>query len=83
VPILSADFEYALKCPVDHENHTVRFQAYPQLRGHALDVVECDGNLESTNLPAAKPAVGCSNPASFGKESIRSRLLSRVASNHV
>jgi hypothetical protein len=47
---LSADFEYALKCPVDHENHTVRFQAYPQLRGHALDVVECDGEI--SNRPA-------------------------------
>ena len=39
---LSLDFEYTLKCPVDKENHTVRLQAYPQLRRHPLDVVECD-----------------------------------------
>jgi hypothetical protein len=36
---LSLEFEYNLKCPVDRANHTVRFQAFPQLRGHALDVV--------------------------------------------
>ena len=30
---LSLDFEYNLKCPVDKANHTVRFQAFPQLRG--------------------------------------------------
>jgi len=39
---LSLDFEYELKCPVDQANHTVRFQAYPQLRGQALEVVDCD-----------------------------------------
>jgi hypothetical protein len=40
--LLSLDFEYTLKCPVDKENHAVRFQAYPQLRGYPVDVVECD-----------------------------------------
>jgi hypothetical protein len=39
---ISADFELSIKCPVDKLNHTVRFQAYPQLRGHALDVVNCE-----------------------------------------
>lgn len=38
---LSADIELSIKCPVDKLDHTVRFQAYPQLRGHALDVVNC------------------------------------------
>ena len=45
---LCADFELTLKCPVDKTDHKVRFQAYPQLRGQALAVVECD----------AKPQVG-------------------------
>jgi hypothetical protein len=40
---LSLDFEYSIKCPVDKTNHSVRFQAFPQLRGHALDAVACDG----------------------------------------
>jgi hypothetical protein len=40
---LSLDFEYPIKCPIDRKSHLVRFQAGPQLRGHALDVVECDG----------------------------------------
>jgi hypothetical protein len=67
VPILSADFEYALKCPVDHENHTVRFQAYPQLRGHALDVVESDGKSRVDQLTCGKACVGCSNPRVLGR----------------
>ena len=36
---LSLDFEYDLKCPVDKANHKVHFQAFPQLRGQALEVV--------------------------------------------
>jgi hypothetical protein len=39
---LSLDFEYDLKCPVDKANHKVHFQAFPQLRGQALEVVGCD-----------------------------------------
>jgi hypothetical protein len=38
---MSLDLEYSLKCPFDQKTHTVRFQAYPQLRGHTLDVVAC------------------------------------------
>jgi hypothetical protein len=40
---LSADFEFSLRCPIDRLSHSVRLQAYPQLRGHTLDVVACDG----------------------------------------
>jgi hypothetical protein len=65
VPILSADFEYALKCPVDHENHTVRFQAYPQLRGHALDVVECDGKSRVDQLTCGKACRGLLESGEF------------------
>jgi hypothetical protein len=39
---LSADFELSIKCPVDRLDHAVKFQAYPHLRGHALDAVTCD-----------------------------------------
>lgn len=39
---LNADFELSLRCPIDRVNHTVRFQAHPQLRNYALDVVACD-----------------------------------------
>lgn len=39
---ISADFELSVRCPVDRCNHQVRFQAYPQLRDHTLDVVACD-----------------------------------------
>ena len=46
---LSLDFEFTLKCPIDKHNHTVRFQAYPELRRHLLDVVECDAK---PNRPA-------------------------------
>ncbi|MGE5216988.1 MAG: hypothetical protein ACM3SP_08305 [Chloroflexota bacterium] len=42
---LSADFELSVRCPVDQRDHSVRLQAYPQLRGHALDVLACDGRL--------------------------------------
>jgi hypothetical protein len=33
---------------VDQQNHRVHLQAYPQQRGHALDVVACDvaGDVE-------------------------------------
>ena len=27
--VLFLDFEYTLKCPVDKQNHMVRFQAFP------------------------------------------------------
>ena len=51
---LSLDFEYSLKCPVDKQNHIVKFQAYPQLRGHALDVVACDGQSHIGRLACGK-----------------------------
>ena len=51
---LSLDFNYTLKCPVDKQNHNVRFQAYPQLRGHALDVVECDAKPQIDQLTCGK-----------------------------
>ena len=51
---LSLDFNYTLKCPVDKQNHTVRFQAYPQMRGHALDVVECDAKPQIDQLTCDK-----------------------------
>ena len=55
---LSLDFEYNLKCPVDKQNHTVRFQAFPQLRGHALDVVECDAKPQVDQLTCGKACRG-------------------------
>jgi hypothetical protein len=55
---LSLDFEYPVKCPVDKENHTDRFQAYPELRGHPLDVVECDAKLEVDQLTCGKACRG-------------------------
>ena len=55
---LSLDFEYNLKCPVDKQNHTVRFQAFPQLRGHALDVVECDAKPQVDQLTCSKACRG-------------------------
>ena len=39
---LSLDFECSIRCPVDKSDRSVKFQAFPQLRGHALDVVSCD-----------------------------------------
>jgi hypothetical protein len=51
---LSADFEFSLKCPIDKTQRTVRFQAYPQLRGHCLDVVECNGKAELNQLTCGK-----------------------------
>ena len=55
---LSLDFEYNLKCPVDKQNHTVRFQAFPHLRGHALDVVECDAKPQVDQLTCGKACRG-------------------------
>jgi hypothetical protein len=51
---LSLDFEHTLKCPVDKVNHTVRFQAYPQLRGHVLDVVACSASPRVESLKCGK-----------------------------
>ena len=51
-------FEYSLKCPVDKQNHTVRFQAFPQLRGHKLDVVECDAQPYVDQLTCGKECRG-------------------------
>jgi hypothetical protein len=55
---LSLDFEYTLKCPVDKENHTVRLQAYPELRRHPLDVVECDAKPLVDQLTCGKACRG-------------------------
>jgi len=55
---LSLDFEYTLKCPVDKENHTVRLQAYPQLRRHPLDVVEYDAKPLVDQLTCGKACRG-------------------------
>lgn len=51
---LSADFELSLKCPVDKTARKVRFQAYPQLRDHSLDVVACDAVAEVGRLTCGK-----------------------------
>ena len=51
---LNADFELSLRCPVDKRDHSVRFQAYPQLRDHALDVVACDAACDVNALTCSK-----------------------------
>lgn len=51
---LSLDFSYVLKCPVDNQMHTVRFQAYPQVRGHVLDVVQCNAKPEFEHFCCSK-----------------------------
>ena len=51
---LCADFELSLRCPVDKTKHNVRFQAYPQLPDHALDVVACDAAPEVEKLTCGK-----------------------------
>jgi len=55
---LSLDFEYNLKCPVDKQTHTVRFQAFPHLRAHVLDVVECDAKPQVDQLTCGKACRG-------------------------
>jgi hypothetical protein len=55
---LFLDFEYSLKCPVDEQNHTVRFQAFPQLRGRVLDVAECDTKPQVDQLTCGKACRG-------------------------
>jgi hypothetical protein len=55
---LSLDFDYSLKCPVDRTMHTVKLQAYPQLRGHALDVVACDAVAQIDQLTCGKACRG-------------------------
>lgn len=51
---LCADFELSVKCPADKLTHQVRLQAYPQLRGHALDVVACDAVADIDQLTCGK-----------------------------
>ena len=51
---LSLDFACTIACPFDRHNHQVRFQAWPGLRGHALDVVSCDAASEVGRLVCAK-----------------------------
>jgi len=55
---LSLDFQHTLKCPVDKVSHTVRFQAYPQLRGHTLDVVACSASPRVESLKCGKACRG-------------------------
>jgi len=55
---LYADFELSVKCPIDQTIHQVRFQAYPQLRGQALDVVGCDGSSPVEQLSCGKVCHG-------------------------
>jgi hypothetical protein len=55
---LSLDFEFDLKCPVDKAKHRVRFQAYPSLRVHPLDVVECDAKPLGEQLTCGKACRG-------------------------
>jgi hypothetical protein len=51
---LCADFQLSIRCPVDKSKHDVRFQAYPQLRDHTLDVVACDAAADVENLTCGK-----------------------------
>jgi hypothetical protein len=62
---LFLDFEDALKWPVDQDNHTVRLQAYPQLRGHLLDVVECDGKSRVEQFTCGKVCRGLLESGEF------------------
>jgi len=55
---LSLDFEFDLKCPVDKADHRVRFQAYPSLRVHPLDVIECDAKPQVDQLNCGKVCRG-------------------------
>jgi hypothetical protein len=55
---LSLDFEFDLKCPVDKAGHRVRFQAYPSLRVHPLDVIECDAKPQVDQLDCGKVCRG-------------------------
>jgi hypothetical protein len=64
---LSLDFEYTLKCPVDRETHTVKFQVYPQLRGHALDVVRCDAQPRVEQLACGKACRGLLESGAYGQ----------------
>jgi hypothetical protein len=67
---LFLDFEYSLKCPVDRANHTVRFQAFPQLRGHALDVVECDAKPQIDQLACGKACRGLLDYGEYCKKDL-------------
>ena len=51
---LSADFELSIRCPVDKRSHNVRLQAYPQLRHHVLDVVDCDAFARGAEISCGK-----------------------------
>jgi hypothetical protein len=51
---LSLDFEFDLNCPVGQVHHKVHFQAFPQLRGEALEVVECDAKPQVMLLTCGK-----------------------------
>jgi hypothetical protein len=55
---LCADFELSIKCPLDQQTHNVRFQAYPQLRGDVLDVVQCDAKAHIDELNCGKVCRG-------------------------
>ena len=51
---LSLDFEYDLRCPIDKARHKVHLQAFPQPRGEALEVVDCDAKPQVTLLTCGK-----------------------------
>ena len=58
MPLFIPDFEYNLKCPVDKQTTRSDFRPYPQLRGHALDVVECDAKPQVDQLTCGKACRG-------------------------
>ena len=65
---LSLDFEHTLRCSIDRMNHTVRFQAYPQLRDHVLDVVACDAVPRAGELRCGKACRGLVESGMYWQE---------------
>jgi hypothetical protein len=64
---LSLDFAMDLKCPVDRANHRVRFQSYPSLGLHPLDVLSSATRSHSmSNLRVANSAGNSSSLANTG-----------------
>lgn len=66
---LSWDFEYRLKCPVDESMQDVRIQAYPQLRGHFLDVVSCTAVSNVDKLTCGKACRNLLESGEFWRQS--------------
>lgn len=83
---LSLDFEYAVKSRSIKDSHTVRLQAYPQLRGHSLDVVECDGISRVEQFTCGKVCRGLLDRRVlarnlFGVGDFRALIISAVEMN--